>query len=57
MNYKYSIFYGLKYHGNKRIQNTHYKSEDNMHIHIHPFYGPLDFVRDYPDEPVELKPI
>ena len=22
------------------------------HTHTHPFYGPLDFVQDYPSEPV-----
>ena len=30
----------------------YWQTDAELHIHTHPFYGPLDFVRDYPGEPV-----
>jgi len=35
-----------------QIINEETKNNTSKRTHTHPFYGPLDFVRDYPSEPV-----
>jgi len=39
-----------------RVLHQHCLTHNHTNVlttkHIHPFYGPLDFVRDYPGEPV-----
>jgi len=36
----------------RKIKNDPHYSHTHTHTHAHSFYGPLDFVQDYPGEPV-----